>query len=230
MKSIALAGALCVALPAIAEYQVRSVPVKIAPFYAASEHRADPPRVATNSGFDRLLSSTRREDVAKVHRAVMAEPDTVSPVTLMVLAIRLYDVGMRDEAVVWYYAARERMATALAVLDPGHAEIARAGAATKAFALRAGPTINGYALCDLERYVRHRRQALDWVEKHPYAMIFVDAIPAKPGDRRAQLAAKLGALRAEMEEEIAVLGRPGEIAKRASARREARAEEKYCWK
>ena len=76
MKSIALAGALCVALPAIAEYQVRSVPVKIAPFYAASEHRADPPRVATNSGFDRLLSSTRREDVAKVHRAVMADyPD-----------------------------------------------------------------------------------------------------------------------------------------------------------
>jgi hypothetical protein len=98
MKPIALALALCAALPAIAEYQVRSVPVKVAPFYTASEHRADPPRVATNSGFDRLLSSTRREDVAKVHHAVLAEPDAVSPVTLMVLAIRLYDVGMRDEA------------------------------------------------------------------------------------------------------------------------------------
>ena len=230
MKSIALALALCVALPAIAEYQVRSVPVKVAPFYAASEHRADPPRVATNSGFDRLLSSTRREDVAKVHHAVMAEPDAVSPITLMVLAIRLYDVGMRDEAVVWYYAARERMATALAVLDPSYPEIARAGAATRAFALRAGPTINGYALCDGERYARQRREALDWVEKHPYTMIFVEAVPAKPGDRRALLAAKLRDLRAETEEDIAVLGRPEEIAKRSAARRADGAHEKYCWK
>ena len=229
MKRFALFAALCAALPAAAQYQVRSVPVNIAPFYVAPEHRADPPRVLTNSGFDRLLSSTRRDDIAKVQSAVNAEPDSVSPITLMVLALRAYDVGMRDEAVVWYYAARERMATASAVLDASEPELARLRAATRAFALRAGPTINGYALCDPQRYAAQRRQALDWVEKHPYAMVFVDAVPAKPGDRRANLAASIRELRSEMEEEIAALATPEAAARRAAARKETGAEQKYCW-
>ena len=28
--------------------------------------------------------------------------------TMMVLAIRLYDVGLRDDAVFWFYAAKDR--------------------------------------------------------------------------------------------------------------------------
>jgi hypothetical protein len=229
MKRLALCALLCGVLPAMAQYQVRTVPVKITPFYVAPEHRADPPRVLTNSGFDRLLSSVKREDIAKVHRAVNAEPDSVSPITLMVLAIRAYDVGMRDEAVVWYYVARERMATASAVLDASEPELARIRAGTRAFALQAGPTINGYALCDPQRYAAQRRQALDWVEKHPYAMIFVDAVPAKPGDRRANLAASIRALRSEMEEDIAALATPEAVAKRSAARKETGADQKYCW-
>ena len=37
--------------------------------------------------------------------------------TMMVLAIRLYDVGLRDDAVFWFYVARARYITLEDVLD-----------------------------------------------------------------------------------------------------------------
>lgn len=36
---------------------------------------------------------------------------------MMVLAIRLYDVGLRDEAVFWFYAAKERYIVMSEVLN-----------------------------------------------------------------------------------------------------------------
>ena len=231
MRRFALVPCLCaITLAAAAAYQVRFVPVRVAPIYEAGDHRADRPRVVTNSGFDRLLASSRPEEIARVAEAVRADPDGVTPITMMVLAIRSYDVGKRDESVFWFYAARDRMATASAVLDMGYAEVQRIGAATRAFALRAGPTINGYALCDVDRYRRIRREALDWVEKNPYATIFVQAIPSHPGDRREHLARSLRELRAEVEEEAAALSSPEGRAKLAVARRETEADAKYCWK
>ena len=231
MRVALVVTALCAAaLPALAAYQVRFVPVRVAPYYEVGEQRADRPRVATHSGFDRPLASSRPEDIVKVRDAIKAAPDSVTPITMMVLAMRSYDVGMRDESVFWFYAARDRMATAAAVLETEYAEVYRIEAATRAFALRGGPTINGYAMCDVDRYKRIRREALDWVEKNPYATIFLETIPARPGDRRSHLARSLRELRAEVEEEAAALGKPEEVAKRVAARREAEAEEKYCWK
>ena len=37
--------------------------------------------------------------------------------TLMVLAIRLYDVGPRDDAVFWFYAAKDRYISLLGAID-----------------------------------------------------------------------------------------------------------------
>ena len=230
MRRFALVWCLCaISLAAAAAYQVRFVPVRVAPIYEAGDHRADRPRVVTNSGFDRLLASNQPADIVKVAEAIKAEPDAVSPITMMVLAIRFYDVGLRDESVFWFYAARDRMATASAVLDMGYQEVQRIGAATRAFALRAGPTINGYALCDVDRYRRIRREALDWVEKNPYATIFVETIPSRTGDRRAHLARGIREVRAELDEEAATLSSPDGRAKLAAARRETEADAKYCW-
>jgi hypothetical protein len=217
-------------ISAHAAYQVRSVPVKVAPFYEAAEHREEKPRVATASGFDRQLASLRREDIVAVRDAIRAEPAVVSPVTLMVLAIRLYDVGLRDESVFWFHAARDRMATAAAVLDTSFREIARVEATTRAFSLRAGPTINGYAFCEPARQARLRREALDWVEANPYATIFIETLPAKAGDRRSNLAESLRKLKAEAAEEAATLAKPEEAAKLRQSRNESQADEKYCWK
>jgi hypothetical protein len=230
MRSALIVLGVLLAAPSIAAYQVRAVPVKVAPFYEAAEHREEKPRVATSSGFDRQLASLRAADIAAVRDAVRAEPAAVSPITLMVLAIRLYDVGLRDDAVFWFHAARARMATAAAVLDTTFQEIAKVEATTRAFALQAGPTINGYALCEPARHARSRRAAIDWVEANPYATIFIETIPAKPGDRRETLSRALRDLRAEAAEDEAALAKPEEQARLAQLRRETRADEKYCWR
>ena len=230
MRVIFVAVGFLAATSALAAYQVRSVPVKVAPFYEAAEHREQKPRVAIASGFDRQLASLDARDIEAVRDAVRADPARVSPVTMMVLAVRLYDVGLRDDSVFWFHAARDRMATASAVLDDSYKEIAKVEATVRAFSLRAGPTINGYALCDPARQARLRREAIDWVEKNPYETVFVETIPAKPGDRRANLAQSLKTLRAEAAEDAATLSRPEGAAKLAQSRRETKADEMYCWK
>ena len=122
-RAALLATALwAAALPAIAAYQVRFVPVRVAPFYEAGVQRADRPRVATHSGFDRQLASSRPEDITRVRDAIRAAPDSATPITMMVLAIRSYDVGLRDESVFWFYVARDRMAT----LSPREHDVALA--------------------------------------------------------------------------------------------------------
>jgi hypothetical protein len=230
MRTLALGLGLLAAASALAAYQVRSVPVKVTPYYEAADHREQKPRVATASGFDRQLASLRAEDIAAVRDAIRAEPASVSPITMMVLAVRLYDVGRRDESVFWFHAARDRMATASAVLDDSFKEIARVEATTRAFALQAGPTINGYSLCDPARHSRSRLEALDWVEKNPYAMLFVETIPAKAGDRRENLASSLARLKAEAAEDAATLASREGVSRLAQSRRETKADEKYCWK
>jgi hypothetical protein len=147
-----------------------------------------------------------------------------------VLAIRLYDAGLRDDAVFWFHAARYRMATAAAALDTSHGEMARIEAATRAFALRIGPIVNGYGLCDVQKHLQSLRAALDWVEKHPFEKIFVPSIPARPGDRRQHVAGALRALRTEAEEDARALASPEGAALLAAGRRESDAESKYCWK
>jgi hypothetical protein len=230
MRAVLLFAGLLAAASAGAAYQVRFIQVKVPPYYEAGPQRADRPRVNVHSGFDRELSSTAPADIAAVRDAIRADPGQVTPITMMVLAIRLYDAGLRDDAVFWFHAARDRMATAAAALDPKDAEIARMEAATRAFALRIGPIMNGYALCDVGRHVRLRREALDWVEKNPFEKVFVETVRARPGDRRQHVAGAVRALRAEAEEDAHALANPEGAAKLAAARRASEAEAKYCWK
>ncbi len=230
MRALLLCAGLLAAASAGAAYQVRFIQVKVVPYYEAGLQRADRPRVNVHSGFDRELASNEAADIAAVRDAIRAAPAQVTPITMMVLAIRLYDVGLRDDAVFWFHAARDRMATAAAALDTNFPEIAPIEAATRAFALRLGPILNGYALCDVERHLRLRRQALDWVEKNPFEKIFVESIPGRPGDRRQHVAGAIRTLRAEAAEDARALARPEEAARLAAARRESDAEAKYCWK
>ena len=82
--------------------------------------------------------------------------------TLMVLAIRLYDVGLRDDAVFWFYAGEGP------VRDAGRQwptssrpQLAQVEDAVKNFAILAGPVINGYAFCDVakQQEIRRRRSS-----------------------------------------------------------------------
>jgi hypothetical protein len=92
--------------------------------------------------------------------------------TLMVLAIRLYDVGLRDDAVFWFYVAKNRYLTLEDVVDVSMPGLASVNAAMKNFAGQVGPYINGYAFCDPGKQHDTMLKAIAWVEKNPYDQIF----------------------------------------------------------
>ncbi len=87
---------------------VRHIGIYVQPYYASGARPEDPPTVHVGDRYDALLSSTRREDVIRARDLIEAEAAHVTPMSMMVLSIRLYDVGLRDEAVMWFYAAKGR--------------------------------------------------------------------------------------------------------------------------
>lgn len=230
MKPLLLSLVLALAATAAtAAEPVRRIGVYVLPYYAAAADDGSRPQVAVGKSFDERLSRNEREAIADVERSVLAAPELITPMTMMVLAIRLYDVGLRDEAVFWFYAAKDRYATLAAVLDMSHPTLAQVTQATRDFALTAGPDLNGYAFCDLGRQARLRQAALDWVVSHPYRALFVDALPARPGDRAANLEAALANLRRSVAQEREFLATPEAISRLTTAREANHAAERYCW-
>jgi hypothetical protein len=211
------------------EAAVTSVGIYVMPYYDAATTPRGRPMVAVGRAFDGLLASNNRRDILRVRNAIQAEPGHITPITLMVLAIRLYDIGERDEAVFWFYVAKDRFATMAAVLDLDAPELAQHADAVLSFNTLAGPVINGYAFCDPTRQRELRRAALEWVEQSPYQAVFAAQLPARPGDRQANLRRAIAELRASGEEEGRYLEDPANLAEFNRLRAENRAGEKYCW-
>lgn len=219
----------CASIGAFAEEPVRHVPVFVQPYYQSGTSQSEAPIVAVARKYDQQLSSRDPTTIQQVARAIDSDSSLITPMTLMVLAIRHYDVGLRDESVFWFYAAKDRYSTLDAVLDMRHPALAQAGQATADFANLAGITINGYAFCDLQKQTAARLRALKWVEEHPYEVVFSDQLPAKAGDRRQNLQVANEQLRANAAKEAEFLSRPETLEKLTSTRRNNGAVEKYCW-
>jgi hypothetical protein len=168
---------------AIAAEPVRHIGIYVQPFYEAAPTPGGKPQVAVGKQYNDLLSSSRREDILAARDLVLAKPALVTPMTMMVLAIRLYDVGLRDDAVFWFYVAKERYIVMSEVLDVKTQTLAQADDAMRSFATLAGPIINGYAFCDLAKQIEHHAKAVQWVENNPYEVMFMVRAPALPGDR-----------------------------------------------
>lgn len=219
----------CAASLARAADPVKQVNVYVLPYYASAASSSETPRVAVGKKFDALLSSNRLADVVAARDMIQREAQFITPMTLMVLAIRLYDVGLRDDSVFWFYVAKDRYATLAEVLDVRSPALAQVEQATRDFAELAGPTINGYAFCDIARQKALRAQALDWVAGHRYQALFIPDLPAKPGDRHINLQRGLESLRAQAQQEAHYLEQPDNVAQLKTARDAHGADEKYCW-
>lgn len=224
-----LFGVLALPFSAMAAAPVEYIDVYVLPYYEAAQSKNGRPHVAVARHFDHLLSSNKRADIAAVRDMIHAQPERITPMTLMVLAIRLYDVGLRDDSVFWFYVAKDRFITLAEVLDMRSPDLAPVGTATRDFAALAGQTINGYAFCDIDKQQALRMQALEWVEKNPYQALFVPQLPARPGDRSTNLQRALHELRAQASEERAYLTQPDNVAMVARARKDNKADERYCW-
>jgi hypothetical protein len=213
-----------------ADERVKRIAIYVEPYYAASRDAEGTPRVEVASKYDRLLASNNAEDVARARDLIAQEYDSITPMTMMVLAIRLYDVGLRDDAVFWFYAAKNRFVTAARVVDMKARELGNAERATRDFIYLAGPVINGYA------FLRHReaeddregRAQVD--DRPPLHALLNPEIPALPGDRRDNFRKAFNELMAGLAKEEAYLDAMPNVESIKKQRRENGADVKYCWR
>jgi hypothetical protein len=224
------AALLAFAGAAVAAEPVRQVGIYVEPFYHSAETPDGKPRVAVGRQYNALLASNRREDILAARDLIAAKPQRVTPMTLMVLAIRFYDVGLRDDAVFWFYVAKDRYIVMSEVLNVKTQLLAQAADAVGSFAVLAGPIINGYAFCDLARQQELHAKAVAWVESNPYEVMFMTRLPALPGDRAANHKRALANAKVRASKERAYFDDAKNRATFYATRKKNEADAKFCWK
>jgi len=226
-----MALALCAvtAPPAFAAEPVKHAAIYVEPFYVAARTREEAPKVGVGGAYSGLLASTNLENILAVADMIRSKPALTTPMTMMVLAIRLYDMGKRDEAVFWFYAAKDRYFTLREVIVPDAPQLAQSADAMNSFNVLLGPIINGYAFCDVARQQVQRAKALDWVEAHPYQAVFLEQLAARQADRKALLAAAIAKARENAEKERAHLADPANLQALKDGRSKNETDSKYCW-
>jgi predicted permease len=229
------AGAAAAAAPApsrdteTSTKPVKQIDIYVTPYYVSAKTLGSHPIVAVATAFDTQLSSNNREDILAVRDAIQAQSKLITPMTLMVLAIRLYDVGLRDDAVFWFYVAKNRYLTMADVLDMKAASLATVDDAMGAFATLAGPFINTYAFCNLAKQRDEEVKSIAWIEQHPYEAIFMEKLPALPGDRTQNLRKSIQSLKETMQKERQYFDDPKNLEDFNKTRKENHVAEQFCW-
>jgi hypothetical protein len=231
MSAVTRVAALILVLTggANAAEPVKRIAVTVEPYYAAAREPDGPPRVAVGKQYNDLLASPRREDILAARDLVVEKPKLVTPMTMMVLAVRLYDAGLRDDAVFWFYVAKDRYIVMSEVLDVRHPGLAQAEDAIRNFSTLAGPTINGYAFCDLAKQKEQHAKAVAWVETNPYEVMFMAQAPALPGDRGENHKRALANAKERAAKERAYFDDAKTAAAYSETRKRNEADVKFCW-
>ena len=234
MKNKILVSALALATAfahAAGDESIRRIDVYVSPYYAAASDANSAPQVSVGGApFDQLLASTRREDILAARDRIQAEPDVITPMTLMVLAIRLYDVGERDDAVFWFYVAKHRYTTLAYSADVNAPALREAHSAVVAFSNLAGPFINSYAFCDVKKQQTANQRAYEWVRDHPYAALYHEKLPRLPGDPQANIQKGLDAIAKGIADEKALVADPKAMAELQQRRKKNNVDAQFCWK
>ncbi len=237
LRLATLACAL-LAAPVLALAQAASAPVRpvvqlgvdVPPYYVAGARYGEPPKVAVDPAYDALLSSKNPQDIVKARDAIDAKPELVKPQTLIVLAMRLYEIGLRDEAVFWYYAGRDRFLTMEMVLDMRSMQLIRSAEIVESFERAAGPAMDGYAYCSIAHQAEREDRAIDWVAAHPYKILGYTELPAQSEDRNAALAAAVTHLRDASRKKKELLADPATLKQLEDARLANHSHERYCFR
>jgi len=209
---------------------VKTVGIYVSPYYG--DPTSDAVVVRVHPAYDRLLESAKPADIVKVRDAILADPGLVSPMTLMVLSIRFYDVGLRDDSVFWFYAAKARYLTYRDVINQqamrtGIFDVVEDG--MSGFVQLGGPVINGYAFCDIPKQIATLDRAIDWVEANPYQVLFREDFKPLEGDRAENLRASIAKQRAWAKVEHEVLADPAKLKELRETRAKNHMDKKYCW-
>lgn len=216
-------------LSAAADERVKRIDCYVEPFYNSKSDKPGIPQVAVGKAYNALLASDKKEDILAARDLVTAKPQLVTPMVMMALAIRCYDVGLRDESVLWFYVAKERAFTMQLVLDMKSPELSEAKYAIIAFAQLAGGPINGYAFCDLKKQKEAKEKAVAWSEANPYEALFLEKVPALPGDRKENWKKAVAASKERMKKEQEYFDDPKNVAEFKKAREDSGTNKRYCW-
>ncbi len=208
---------------------VKHIGVYVLPYYQSAQSPDEHPTVDVAKAFNARFASNNKEDILAVRDAIQSQPQLITPMTLMVLAIRLYDVGLRDDAVFWFYVAKNRYITMSDVLNVRSPGLRQVEEAVKGFATLAGPFINSYAFCDLAKQRDASSKAINWVEQNPYQAIFMEQIPALPGDRSENLKKSIASLKQSAQKEQQYLSDPKNQEEFQRKRNEQHVPEQFCW-
>jgi len=226
----AVLAVMLLAWPSYAAEPVRHIGIYVQPFYESGRTPDERPRVAVGAQFNDLLSSNKREDILAARDRILAAPALVTPMTMMVLAIRLYDVGLRDDSVFWFYVAKDRYVVMSEVLDVKAPQLVPADEAVRNFATLAGPVINGYAFCDLAKQKAQHSKAVAWVEANPYQTMFLANAPALPGNRTDNAKRAIANAKERAAKESAFFDDPKNVDAYYATRKRNAADVKFCWK
>ena len=213
----------------VAVQHVYKLYVDVPPYYFSGEKLNSPAKVNIDPDWDKLLSSANRGDIRRAEEGIGAKPDLVKPQTMLVLAMRLYDVDLRDDALFWYYVGRSRFLTMEAVLDMRSLQLLKSADIVHSFVHVAQPAMDGYALCSVARQEEVERRAIDWVAAHPYKLLGYADLPANADDRNAALAAAIKGLRDDLAREKAIMSDPAALAALEQQRAATHDHERFCW-
>ena len=132
--------------------------------------------------YSQQLGTDDLQELTVLAQEMARQRDELTPEQMFVLAIRLYDLGEKDNSVYWFYEAQFRAKLFLKTLDADHiAAVSKQSAGLlasyDAFTELAGEYINGYAGCDVDNWVKIARTVKDDNSKPPELdMLFPEAV------------------------------------------------------
>jgi len=154
----------------------RPMPILVSRFYDSEGLQIRVGNYSQQLGTDDL------QDLTVLAQEMARQRDQLTPEQMFVLAIRLYDLGEKDDSVYWFYEAQFRAKLFRKSLDADHiAGISELSsgllASYEAFTELAGEYINGYAGCDVDNWVKIAKMVKDDNPTPPeLGKLFPDAV------------------------------------------------------
>ena len=229
MKILGFLAALCLGIGSAAanDGKVRSVDIYVTPYYSANAGKAE--FVKVDDKIDDLLKSGKVEDFKKAKKIVQDAPQMVSPITLFVLSARAYDLGLRDDAVFWFYVAKNRAILLRGVIDMEGEKFTDVVAAIGAFMKLVGDVVNPYAFCDIKKQQEISDKALEWTKKNAYEAMFSPEFNSPHEDRKAALAKGIEKLESRNKKEKDYFLDKDNLANFKAMRKQNGTDEKFCF-
>jgi hypothetical protein len=145
---------------------VPPIPILVPRFYSSEDLQI------SVGNYSQQLGTADLQELTALAQEMARQKDTLTPEQMFVLAIRLYDLGEKDNSVYWFYEAQFRAKLFLKTLDADHfAGISEQSSGLlssyEAFTELAGEYINGYAGCDVDSWVKIAKLVQDDNPKPP---------------------------------------------------------------